>query len=328
MKEKILIVEDEPIIALDLQQELEQFGWSVTGIAESADEALMEAEQSQPDLALMDLQILGALDGIQTAKLLRDAYRIPSIFLTALSDDATIARATRAMPYGYLAKPFRTRELKATVLVALHKARADGRLFREHGNLTSSVEGMHEALLAVSRDGRIQFMNAAAERLVGVPREFAFDCHFREVVDLRDAHNREIPIATRNRLSRPVEESGASLHREGQAASLVDLIISPCFDDPTFQNGFILTLRPAEGRVRFQELREDINVLDEFELAPTAMMQLDSTGHVVRANQALLWEAGVGVERLLGRTLTSLTLDPDPRISGKLMHRLLLGGDN
>lgn len=327
MNGKILIVEDEPIIALDLQEELEQFGWSVTGIAESADEALMEAEQSQPDLALMDLQILGALDGIQAARLLRDAYRIPSIFLTAHSDDATISKATRAMPYGYLVKPFRTRELKATVQVALHKAKADGKLFREHDSLTSSMGGMHEALLAVSRTGRIQFMNAAAERLFGVPREFAFDRHLREVVDLRDARNREIPFPPRYLLSSPTEEFGVSLHRGGQAATLVDLTISPCFDDTSVQNGYILTLRPAEGRVRFQELEESINALDAFELAPTAMVQLDSTGHVVRANQALLWEAGVGVERLLGRTLTSLSLDPDPRIAGGLMHKLLGGGN-
>jgi len=275
----------------------------------------------------MDLQLLGALDGIQAAKLLRDAYQIPSIFLTAHSDDVTIARATRAMPYGYLTKPFRTHELKATVQVALHKARADGKLLKEHGKLTSSVEGMHEALLAVSRDGRIQFMNAAAERLVGVPREFAFDRHFREVVDLRDARNRVISVPSRYRLSSPIEEFGASLHREGQAATLVDLTISPCFDDTSVQNGSILTLRQAEGRARFQELEEGINSLDEFELAPTAMVQLDSTGHVVRANRALLCEAGVGVERLLGRTLTSLSLDPDPRIAGRLMHKLL-GGDN
>jgi CheY-like chemotaxis protein len=327
MTGKVLIVEDEPIVALDLQGELEQFGCAVVGIAESADEALMEAEQSQPDLVLMDLHILGALDGILTAKLLRDAYQVPSIFLTAYSDDATIARATRAMPYGYLTKPFRSRELKATVQLALHKARADGKLSREHGSLTSSVGGMYEALLAVSRAGRIQFMNAAAERLIGVPREFAFDRHLREVVDLRDARNREFPIAPHSRLSTPVEEFGVSLHREGQAATLVDLTTSPCFDDTSIQNGYILTLRPAAGRMRFQELGKGIDALDAFELAPTAMVQLDSTGHVVRANQALLWEAGVGVERLLGRSLTSLSLDPDPRIAGRLMHKLL-GGEN
>jgi len=109
MTGKVLIVEDEPIVALDLQQELEQFGCEVVCLAQSADEALMAVEESQPDLALMDLHIVGSLDGIQTARLLRDAYQVPSIFLTAYSDDVTIERAVREMPYGYLIKPFQAR---------------------------------------------------------------------------------------------------------------------------------------------------------------------------------------------------------------------------
>src|SRR5580698_10747948 len=80
MTGKVLIVEDEPIVALDLQQELEKFGCEVVALAESADEALLAVEETQPDLALMDLHIVGSLDGIQTARLLRDAYQVPSIF--------------------------------------------------------------------------------------------------------------------------------------------------------------------------------------------------------------------------------------------------------
>jgi CheY-like chemotaxis protein len=170
MTGKILIVEDEPIVALDLQQELEAFGCEVVALAQSADEALMAVEESQPELALMDLHIIGSLDGIQTARLLRDAYQVPSIFLTAYSDDTTIARAVREMPYGYLTKPFQTRELKATLQIALHKAKVDAGLRRAHGKISSTVDGMSEALLTVSLSGDIQFMNAAAERLVGHSR--------------------------------------------------------------------------------------------------------------------------------------------------------------
>src|SRR5271163_656865 len=125
MKAKLLIVEDEPVVALDLQQEVEQLGCEVVGLAESADEALVAAELCRPDLALMDVRIVGSMDGIQTARLLRTAYQVPVIFLTSYSDDATIARAANEMPYGYLTKPFKSRELKASLRVALHKARAD-----------------------------------------------------------------------------------------------------------------------------------------------------------------------------------------------------------
>jgi|HubBroStandDraft_5_1064220.scaffolds.fasta_scaffold05894_3 CheY-like chemotaxis protein len=326
MNGRILIVEDEPIVALDLQQELEQFGCEVVALAQSADEALMAVEESQPDLALMDLHIVGSLDGIQTARLLRDAYQVPSIFLTAYSDDATIARAVREMPYGYLTKPFQTRELKATLQVALHKAKVDAGLRKAHGKISSSVDGMNEALLTVTLNGDIQFMNSAAERLTGRLREQAAECHLREVLDLRDTRNRPISMPARHGLSGPIEEFGLSLVQAGKPPLLVDLTISPFADGTGAQTGYVLTLRKADERVRSQALEEAFNASDLFELAPLAMVQLDSSGHIVRVNDALLRESGVPVESLVGRTLTGLSMDPDPRIAGKLMHKLLQGG--
>jgi CheY-like chemotaxis protein len=326
MTGKILIVEDEPIVALDLQQELEQFGCEVVALAQSADEALMAVEESQPDLALMDLHIVGSLDGIQTARLLRDAYQVPSIFLTAYSDDATIARAVREMPYGYLTKPFQTRELKATLQVALHKAKVDAGVRKAHGKIASSVDGMHEALLTVTLNGDIQFMNAAAERMTGRSREQAAECHLRDVLDLRDTRNRPISLPARHGLSGPIEDFGLSLVQPGHASLLVDLTISPFADSAGIQTGYVLTLRRADERVRSQVLEEAFNASDLFELAPLAMVQLDSSGHIVRVNDALLRESGVAVESLVGRTLTGLSMDPDPRIAGKLMHKLLQGG--
>lgn len=326
MTGKVLIVEDEPIVALDLQQELEAFGIEVVALAQSADEALMAVEECQPDLALMDLHIIGSLDGIQTARLLRDAYQLPSIFLTAYSDDATIARAVREMPYGYLTKPFQTRELKATLQVALHKAKVDAGIRRAHGKMVSTVDGMHEALLTVTLAGDVQFMNASAERLLGRSREHAAGCHIREVLDLRDARNRQVSIPARHGMAGPVEEFGLKLSVAGKTPQLVDTAISPFADGAGVQTGYVITLRKAEERVRSQAVEEAYNATDLFESAPMAMVQLDSTGHIVRVNQALVTESGVAVESLIGRTLTGLSMDPDPRIAGKLMHKLLQGG--
>jgi CheY-like chemotaxis protein len=325
MTGKVLIVEDEPIVALDLQQELEQFGCEVVALAQSADEALIAAEEFPPDIALMDLHIVGSLDGIQTARLLRDAYQIPSIFLTAFSDDATIARAVREMPYGYLTKPFQSRELKATLQVALHKAKVDAGLRRASAKIASTVDGMHEALLTVSLAGDIQFMNASAERLIGCPREHATGRHLREVLDLRDMRNRPIAIPARHGLAGPIEEFGLSLNQPGRPSISVDLAISATSDNEGVQTGYVFTLRNADERVRSQAIEETFNTSDLFELAPMAMVQLDSTGHIVRVNDALLKESGVAVESLVGRTLTGLSMDPDPRIAGKLMHKLLQG---
>jgi PAS domain S-box-containing protein len=283
-------------------------------------------EESQPDLALMDLHIVGSLDGIQTARLLRDAYQVPSVFLTAYSDDVTIERAVREMPYGYLTKPFQVRELKATLQVALHKAKVDAGLRKAHGRIASTIDGMHEALLTVSLAGDIQFMNKSGEALTGCTREQATGKHLREVLDLRDTRNRAIAIPARHGLSGPIEEFGLTLSQPGQEPLLVDLSISPVSDVTGAQTGYVLTLRKADERVRSQVVEDAFNTTDLFELAPMAMVQLDSTGHIVRVNQALVRESGVAVESLVGRTLTGLSMDPDPRIAGKLMHRLLEGG--
>lgn len=142
MKEKVLIVEDEPIVALDLQQEVEQLGYEVVGLAESADEALMAVEANRPDLALMDVRIVGSMDGIQTARLLRNMYQVPVIFLTSYSDETTIARAAREMPYGYLTKPFQRRELKAALRLGVHRTSSEAEQHSAQA-ATAQAQGMN-----------------------------------------------------------------------------------------------------------------------------------------------------------------------------------------
>ena len=144
-----------------------------------------------PDLALMDVRIVGSMDGIQTARPVARGLRVPVIFLTSYCDGITTARAAREMPYGYLTKPFQTRELRAMLEVALHKAKVDEGVRTSRLKLASTVDGMHEALIMVSLDGEIQFMNAAAERLTGRSREyFHLAGKLEEVLDVRDQRAR------------------------------------------------------------------------------------------------------------------------------------------
>jgi PAS domain S-box-containing protein len=328
MTGKILIVEDEPIIALDLEQQLVDFGFEVTGRAQCADEALMAVEESLPDLALMDLHILGSLDGVETARLLRDAYRIPSIFLTAHNDDQTVSRAALEMPYGFLTKPFQSRELKATIRVAMHKAKIDAGVCRENSESSSALNGMYEALLALSLEGDIRFMNTAAERLTGVAREDASGRHFREVLHFQNPDSPLSFVSVRRGLSGPIESFGLMLRQPGRGPVLVDLTISPMIDEDGMQTGSILTVRKAEQRLRSHALQDPQNEIEMFEFAPVPMVQLDSSGHIVRVNNAMLRNVDVAEEKLVGRTLAGLSRDPDPRISGKLMYQLLQGACN
>jgi PAS domain S-box-containing protein len=325
MTGKLLIVEDEPIVALDLQQEVAEFGCEVVGVAESADEALMAVEDNLPDLALMDVRIVGSMDGIQTARLLRETYGIPTIFLTSYSDDTTTARAAREMPYGYLTKPFQSRELRATLEIALHKAKVDEGVRTARHKMASTVDGMHEALMMVSLDGEIQFMNTAAERLTGRTREYSSGRRLEEVLDLRDHRARLVPILSDREQKVAIEEFGLSLRPAEGGSQLVDVSVCPLADDAGGYRGYVITLRKADERLRAQALEGFVKEIDPFEAASLPMVQLDGNGHIVRVNQSLLRESGVAAESLIGRTLVGLSTDPDPRIAKQLMRKLLQG---
>ncbi len=121
---KILIVEDEKILAMGLKKKLENLGFSVTGLAASGTEAIESVKEVQPDLILMDIVLKGAMDGIEAAKFIVNLYDIPIIYLTAYADDEILARAEKTCPYGYILKPYKDSELKANIKMAIYKHNA------------------------------------------------------------------------------------------------------------------------------------------------------------------------------------------------------------
>jgi CheY-like chemotaxis protein len=116
---KIMVVEDEAVIALRLQQMLIKMGYDVPDVVYSGEEALEKAMSLRPDLILMDIRIPDKLDGIAAAKIIKAKLGIPVVFLTAFSEDKIIKRAREAEPYGYILKPFQDGEIKAAIEIAL-----------------------------------------------------------------------------------------------------------------------------------------------------------------------------------------------------------------
>jgi two-component system, response regulator PdtaR len=116
---RVLIVEDEWLVAMDIESALEEAGFEVVGIARSADEAVRLAEQHRPDLALMDIRISGARDGIDAALEINRRFGLRPIFVSAFGDPATRERAQGAQPLGWVPKPFSSRQLIATITEAL-----------------------------------------------------------------------------------------------------------------------------------------------------------------------------------------------------------------
>jgi signal transduction histidine kinase len=120
-KAKILIVEDEAIVAEDIAFRLEKMGFSVTEIVASGEEAIASALSNQPDLILMDIMLQGDMDGITAANEIYQQIKKPIIYLTANADDSTIKKAQETQPFGYVLKPFKEKELTATIEIALSR---------------------------------------------------------------------------------------------------------------------------------------------------------------------------------------------------------------
>ena len=129
MSKKILIVEDESIVAMDIRQSIEKLGYEVFGVASSGKKALeLLAKKAKPDLILMDIMIKGDQSGIEVSEHVKVNYQIPVIFLTAYADEQTLSKAKVTDPYGYILKPFREVDLKTNIEVALHKHKESKKL--------------------------------------------------------------------------------------------------------------------------------------------------------------------------------------------------------
>ena len=125
MSAKILITEDEGIVAADIEDRLRTLGYQVVGTCSSGAEALSMVEETKPDLVMMDIMIQGDMDGIETGAIIRSKFQLPVIYLTAYSDDATFQRAKITEPFGYLLKPFEEKELRTNIEMALYKHRME-----------------------------------------------------------------------------------------------------------------------------------------------------------------------------------------------------------
>ena len=183
---KILIVEDEQITAADLEDTLVELGHEVAGSAATATDAIKLADKLRPDLALMDIRLKGDVDGIEAAVILRERYEIPSIFLTAHADDATLDRAKAAEPLGYLVKPFQASELQASIQMALYRGVRERSLRDHEGELSTTLEALSEGVIRVDGLGEVIYLNPAAERWTGWTRKETEGAHISEVFQLVD----------------------------------------------------------------------------------------------------------------------------------------------
>lgn len=122
---RILVVEDEHIVAMGIKKMLKNLGYIVTGVASSGKDAISKAESTFPDVVLMDIMLKGDMDGVEAAKEIRERFDVPVVYLTAYSDSKILERAKKTEPFGYIVKPFDEKDLHSSIEVALHKHRKE-----------------------------------------------------------------------------------------------------------------------------------------------------------------------------------------------------------
>jgi two-component system, cell cycle sensor histidine kinase and response regulator CckA len=186
---RILIVEDERIIARELKERLTHMGHVVVGSVATGEQAVEQARALDPDLVLMDIKLQGELDGIAAAAIIQRETGVPVVYLTAFADDATLERAKQTQPYGYVLKPFQERELHVCVEMSLHRHRQARREREQQSFRDALVQSAADGIIGSDLDGRVRVMNRWAERLTGVS---AADAAGRPLDEVAGAGAREL----------------------------------------------------------------------------------------------------------------------------------------
>ncbi|MCB9136614.1 MAG: diguanylate cyclase [Anaerolineales bacterium] len=197
-KANILIVEDEQIVAMDLQSSLEICGFSIVGQASRGDDAMQKVAELRPDLIMMDIGLKGDIDGIEAATQIRQQFNLPVIFLTAFANQSTVERARTAEPYGYILKPFEERELVVTIEMALYKHQAEKELIESEQKFHQVIDHASDGIALIDHQGHIIEWNAALEQITGLKNSDVIGCPIWEITFQMSPKNKKLknPIET------------------------------------------------------------------------------------------------------------------------------------
>ena len=164
-RRRVLIVEDEQLVAVSLAELLRSLGYDVSDVVATAEEAVDRVRSQPPDIVLMDIVLRGRMDGIEAAVRIRTELDLPVVFLTGHADGATLERAKAAQPYGYVVKPFDDREVHTAIEIALYKHTMDSALRQREAWLSAVLQSIGDAVIATDAQGRVELMNPIAEAL-------------------------------------------------------------------------------------------------------------------------------------------------------------------
>lgn len=258
---QILVVEDDPIIALELEDRLPEIGYAVCAVTPSGEVAVDRARQLCPDLVLMDIRLKGAMDGIEAAAEIRTQFGIPVVYLTAYADQDTLQRAKRTEPFGYIIKPFEGRDLQVAIEMALYKHRMESKLKESEQWLATTLKSIGEAVIATDDQGIIAFTNAAADALTGWDQK---EILRKEAASTLQMLDRDTLVIVDNPVIKVLENGLAAslanhllLTKDGRTIP-IDGRITLIKDDQGNVNGAVLVFHDISQREQDEQERESL----------------------------------------------------------------------
>jgi PAS domain S-box-containing protein len=251
-KARIMIVEDDRIVARDIREQLARTGHSVSGVTSRGETAVDLAISTQPDLVLMDIRLEGEVDGIDAAQQIRAKCHIPVVFLTAYADDETVRRASQAEPFGYLLKPFEDLQLRTVIEMALYKHGADRKLRESERRYEATLSSIGDGVIATDERGRVTFINPVAEAMTGWTREAAIGMPLASIYRVMDCDKRpaqETPIARAltSSLTCKTADQAILISRDGREIP-IDEKSAPIIGDTGGVSGAVLVFSDTSDR--------------------------------------------------------------------------------
>ncbi|HEY0466298.1 MAG TPA: response regulator, partial [Polyangiaceae bacterium] len=255
---RILVVEDERIVARDIQRSLTDLGYQVPATAATSEQAIRLVSEHCPDLVLMDIRLKGEVDGIDTAALLKAKFEVPVVYLTAYADALTVERAKATEPLGYVLKPLRPNELRSTVELALYRHGMEKRLREREHWLTTTLSSIGDAVVSTDEKGFVTYLNPVAEALLGVRAPEARGRYSQQLVKLLNETSGlaiEDAVTTALRELKSVQVEGVLIGADGCEHLLV-ASTSPIVDERVRVLGAVMVFQDVTEQKRIQRRLE------------------------------------------------------------------------
>lgn len=315
---QILVVEDERIVAADIEKRLKKVGYNVLATVTTGEEAVEKAKKNPPDLVLMDIVLKGSMDGISTADMIHTLFNIPVIYLTAYADPETLTRATKSEPYGYLIKPFEERELVAAVEIALERHRNISRLKDKEKHFRFLIENGSDMILVLNGNGTVEYGAPSIGKILGYQAHEYLGKPAGEFIHPDDLGYVRGVMAERKKTPGLTEAFEVRVRHKEEGWRFFEVIANNLLDDPNV-SGIVINARDISERKAAEEklnkAHQELKAI--FQALPDLFFLLDANGTILDYNTSHLSELTVPPEKFLGQKVTRVMPQPAASIIEK-----------